>query len=365
MRALSMLPFVLLSACGFSGSEGKEAPDGNLPPGCAPGFVNLCDAIEPTSDFIIASTEIDTDRDLRCQMIAPRNGPPICLLYFNEIEIMLGGMLMAHGSRPLALVAKNAMRINGTVDVSSKLSRRNQQGAGGNPLALCMSGMPSQSARGGGGGGAGGSLGTSGGVGGNGNLDSSDGVLPVTGGGAGAALPALLALRGGCNGQDGGVGQSAPGGSGGQGGGAVYLSAASLSIAGSVLAGGSGGGDSGGDDGGGGGGSGGVIVVESASLAISGTLVAAGGGGGKGGNGNTGGEAGDDAIGVTPAMGGTTGGSGGVGGNGGTDTPGNPGASSNGGGGGGGGGTGYILLLSPSHSITGSMMAPPAVIRPL
>lgn len=356
------------AACSFSGSEGDGDPQ---PPTCEPRFLDLCDQPKPLDSFVVSSTTINTDQDSRCKLLPQMGGPDVCLLHFKEVEIQQGGTLIAYGSRPLALVSSGAMRIHGTIDVSSKRSimtpaQPAQVGAGSAPtgLGLCaFTGSP-QSAGGGGGGGTGGTFASQGGGGGIGNTDDSGGGDDDRAGGVpGTVLSLPSILRGGCNGQPGAPGKDMPVGAVGFGGGAVYLFAPSLQLSGTVLAGGAGGDIPGGDDGGSGGGSGGMIVVESDSLAISGLLLATGGAGAQGGNGNTSGAPGEDARTMTPvmpALGGTGGGLDGDGGNGSISGEGSPGRQSRGGGGGGGGGVGFVLLLGPQTSVDGATIMPPA-----
>ncbi len=362
-----LVPAVMaVCACSFSrpeqlgGDGGIEVDARTDGPQCAPGFVNLCGQQAPTEILIASNMTLDTDNDVRCRTVTQSGGPDICLLYFTEVEIEAGGTLFAHGSRPLALVATGEIRILGTVDVSSKRSRIAMPGAGSHPVstsAMCSTTREPAGVVGpnGGGGGAGGTFGTRGGNGATGDNDGQN----LVGGLPGIALSELATLRGGCNGQEGGLGRDAPGGLRGLGGGAVYLSAASLQIHGAVVAGGSGGGPAGLDDGGGGGGSGGAIVLESTSLTVSGLLLATGGGAGQGADGGDIGFDGQDATTITAAMGGRNPQSTGFGGNGGTAGDGTAGATSVGGAGGGGGGTGFIILLGTATTTAGSMMMPP------
>lgn len=370
---------LLVSACGFSGAEGQgevaedagpdSAPDsGVMPPPCTPGFLDLCAQAAPVGSFVITSTEINTDTDDRCRVLKQASGPDVCLFYFQDVEVQGGGTLLAYGARPFALVAGGALKIAGTLDVSSRRSRPTKRGAGGAlaPAAgVCAFVSNPAKARGGGGGGAGGTFAMQGGGGGTGNGDGLGGGAANSAGGTPGPMIALPAsLRGGCNGQEGADGQNAPGGLMGLGGGAVYLAASSLTITGSVLAGGSGGGGGDRDDGGGGGGSGGMIVAQSGDLRISGTLLATGGGGGKGGNGTQNGQAGDDATTPTAAKGGGGNQGGGEGGDGATLATGARGMNDGAGAGGGGGGTGFILLLGASPDTTSATIVPTATTRP-
>ncbi len=301
-------------------------------------------------------------------------GQEICVFYYNKVEVQAASTLLAYGSRPFALVAKDMMIIRGTVDVSSRLVRtpadRRRGAGGGTPASpgLCSFTSEPQSAGGGGAGGAGGTLATQGGAGGVGNTDGNGGGMADRAGGTpGQQLLTLAQLRGGCDGQNGAPGVGNTGATGGMGGGAVYLSAASLQILGNILAGGSGGaGAPENDDGGSGGGSGGVIVLESPSLTISGQLLATGGGGGRGSNTGVPAAPGSDATTTTPAPGGSNSTPGGQGGAGATNVNGAPGMENDGGGGGGGGGTGFIQLRGKTPNTGGAMIMPPAgFISPL
>jgi hypothetical protein len=369
-----------ISACGFSGSTGVALDDDDdddridagpadlpeQPPACVPGFVDLCAQLDPGGTFSISNTEIDTDQDVRCRVVKQPNGPDLCLFYFTDVELQAGGVVLAFGSRPFALVAKNTLKIAGTLDVSSKRLRP-KRGAGSAPTQPGLCGFTSSpgNATGGGAGGAGGTLVTAGGAGGVGNEDSMGGGPGNRPGGVpGMAQAAPLILRGGCNGQTGANGQGGADGTGGQGGGAVYLAAASLQITGAVLAGGAGGTGGGNEDGGGGGGSGGVIVAQSDSLMVSGTLIATGGGGGRGGSAAQAGEAGEDATSPSAAQGGQQGGGGGLGGDGATNATGVAGQPNVGGGGGGGGGSGLVLLLGPQLDTSGATIVPLVTKRP-
>lgn len=379
MRMRWGAPLLLASACGFGGSSGAgnvgedagpdAAPDAIVrEPVCEPGFLNLCGQPSTAGSFVVASTEINTDTDERCRVIKQASGPDVCLFSFEEIEVQQGGVLLAYGVRPFALVAKGSLKISGTLDVSSRRSRLDKLGAGGAlaPAAgVCAFVSNPVKARGGGGGGAGGTFSMQGGGGGTGNSDGiGGGPANVAGGTPGPMIAEPAILRGGCNGQEGADGQNAPGGAMGLGGGAVYLAAASLTITGSVLAGGSGGGGGDRDDGGGGGGSGGMIVAQSGALRISGTLLATGGGGGKGGNGTQSGQPGDDATAPTAAAGGGGNQGGGRGGDGATQATGMRGMNDSAGAGGGGGGTGFILLLSAGADLSGSTIVPTTTPRP-
>ncbi len=364
-RTLYAVTVVGLAACGFDGA----APEDNLPDElCTPGFLDLCLQQAKPGSFSVAretTRALDTSASADCTVLAQDDGSELCLLYFDSVAI--DGELLASGSRPLALAARERMRISGIVDVSS---RRERASAGAGALDAASSACAFREAPGsfkdGGGGGAGGTFVSLGGNGGSGNANTKGGArAPSPGGLAPTQAPGVPAgLRGGCPGQQGGDGNLANqgvGGAGGAGGGAVYLSARELSITGRVLATGAGG--SGGTitrAGGGGGGSGGLIVLEGSTVTVSGLILATGGGGGAGADPNPG-KHGTDPVSTTPAPGGNGGGASGGGGTGAGPQAGD-GESANDGGGGGGGGAGAILVLSPRSTIEGQL-APTAQVR--
>ncbi len=344
---------------GADGAPVDAAPVDAAP--CTATFVDACGVV-PTADLIVTSnTGISTDSDPRCRTVKQTGGPDVCLLAFRDVQIASDVALFAHGSRPLALVARRLMTINGTIDVSSSRDRSSTTGAGSAPngTGACTAGNPAIDSEGGGGGGAGGTFRGSGGEGGRGNIDAmGGGPSSVPGGSPGPVVAVPTFLRGGCHGQGGGAGMSAPGGFGGGGGGAIYLYSPRLLVDGRVLAGGAGSRGAEINDGGGGGGSGGMIAIESNAASIAGFLIATGGGGGGGGLGGSDSGEGADGVSTSPALGGALGGTGGNGGNGGTSSSGFSGQNHGGGGGGGGGGAGVILFINTSSSIAGMAMPP-------
>ncbi len=336
---------------------------------CVVGFVDLCTGItvRPEALTIADTVEINSGTDPRCQVKAQTGGGDACVLYFTSISIPTGATLLLHGSRPVVLASATTVTIAGTLDISSRRSRLDRNGAGS---GTCNATTIPQNDIGGAGGGAGGSFASKGGDGGNGdtNLNGGNDGLGL-GGTAGALVAQPTVLRGGCNGQTGGNGDAAAPGTGGPSGGAIYLFAkGAIDISGRVLASGSGGG--GGDDssGGGGGGSGGMIVIESeVQSAISGLLLSTGGGGGEGGESVIGGV-GAEPTSPTAAAGGSGSDAGGNGGPGATQSGANLVAAGNGeeqagGGGGGGGGNGFIILRGAGRQISG-MTAPMPILPP-
>lgn len=329
------------------------------PPPCVPGVFDVCALAAPTESLSITGLlTINTDQDPRCVAAAQADGPEVCLLYFSDVTITAGGLLTVRGTRPLALVAKEALTIAGALDASSR-AMGGSRGAGSAPAGLCSFAGNATNDSGGAGGGAGGTLASKGGGGGAGK----DGVA----GGQAVEPPAMwTVLRGGCDGQSGGIGQGQAGGAGGLGGGAVYLAAATLQISGAVLVGGSGGAGGGRDDGGGGGGSGGTIVLQSDALTVTGRLLAPGGGGGGGGDNLGGGVAGSDGTSNEGAAGGSgnfDAGDGGMGAATAAAASGAPCANNDDGGGGGGGGAGFVVLIGTSIDTTGAIIVPAAVRR--
>jgi hypothetical protein len=304
------------------------------------GLVHVCFATQPSGDLSLPAT-IDTMNSSMCDENASTTA---CVIAAANITV--AGTTVARGARPLVLVATNAIRIDGLLDVASH--RGAMPGAGAN-AADCNGGTPAT----GRGGGAGGSLGGAGGAGGNSGATG--------GGGAGATI---ATFHGGCPGQKGAAGGGAIGGSGG---GAVYLIAGSITVGGMINASGAGG-DGGAVNqhaGGGGGGSGGFIGLESATISIAGSVMANGGGGGEGSATGAGNPGTDPTAAGTQAPGGKNGsGNGGDGGAGsaGAKLTGDSGDAAGGagdGGGGGGGGAG-ILRVVPPQSLGGTVSPPPS-----
>jgi hypothetical protein len=305
----------------------------------SPGWV-VC-VPEPQQPLELAGT-IDTRLDARCTMPTPASWlatqDDACVIAATTITIPTTSRIT--GTRPVVLLASEAIVITGTLDTASRRSGSARLGPGANANACSTSTSgTTMGARGGGGGG--GSLGSKGGDGGTGGIGAR--------GVAGAAeLPPHERLHGGCPGGGGAAGNdsTAPGGAGG--GAAFLIAGASIEITGAVNASGAAG--TGGDamrGGGGGGGSGGMIVLHAPTLTVAGRLLANGGAGGGGATGSDGqhGAEPDPAEPLVAAGGGN--GRGGRGGAGAVDgTPAGTGDASGDGGGGGGGGVGVIRVLA-------------------
>ena len=278
-------------------------------------------------------------------------GTGYCVLAADTINI--GAPLRAIGMKPLVLVAATSISVPaaGSIDVGShRMGLMDSLGAGADSTAGCNAGTSPVSANGTSGGGAGGSFSGAGGTGGNGG----------NGGGAagtrGSTINSVATVRGGCPGQEGAGNMK---GARGHGGGAVFLIAGNtITVGGTISAGGEGGGGATGmDSGGGGGGAGGMIGFDAATIMFTGTLIANGGGGAQGSGNTANGNPGGDATSTSAAAGGsggsTVGGNGGAGSAGiaaGGGTAGFDGSATNGGGGGGGGG-GAGLIKGPPASL--------------
>lgn len=310
---------------------------------------------------MFAPTAIDTDGN--CDAVVQRTGRPGDLCVLAADQIMIGGDVIATGSRGLVLLAHD-LEIAGMLEATAQQTGVTGQIAVAPGAGNCIAPAGTIIAGESGTGGAGGSMQLQGGAGGG---DGGAGAATLPGPSVSDAV--FLA---GCDGGDGGEGYAgiAPG-SGGAAGGAVYLFGSTMiDLTGSVLAFGLGG--QGGDatSGGGGGGSGGMIVLDGPLvLGMDAVLLATGGGGGGGGGaaGASGGNGSAPQLGQpgTAADGGSAGNSGGDGGDGGVDgttkTAGFPGSAGVGGGGGGGGAPGWILMYP---DLVAATAYPAAVLAP-
>jgi hypothetical protein len=292
----------------------------------------------------------------------PGGGPDVLVLYTSAFTLEAGATLDVVGDKPLVIASDSAMVINGAIDAGSQTGKGVPPSKGPGANAGCSAALAGGLN---GGGGGGGGLAATGGAGGG---------ASGTGGGSAGPLVAMPAyLRAGCAGGQGGR----SGGKGGDGGGAIELAArGSITVNGSINAGGGGGGGSGakgpqGGSGGGGGGSGGVISFDSPSVTItpSAIIAANGGGGGGGGADEVNGGVGNDALVAASPAGGGISVAGHAGGSGGAasslaGSPGGGGISSitgdGDGGGGGGGAAGYVMVHARSFALTTAVVSPPA-----
>jgi hypothetical protein len=354
---------VFLAACSGDSPSAPDAAfyDGSMTSDAqscfGSGTFTICIPGDPSGPLAVSSTTaIDTSQDTTCTFVQPQPlGPDLCVVTATSINIT--GMLVATGSRPLALLSTGGITITGTIDVSSTSTR---DGPGANDSSCPTAGAGTGSTTGAGGG-AGGSFGSVGGSGGKG----SSGAVGAGSAAAASGTPSLV--RGGCKGGAGGVG-TATDDPPGSGGGALYLLAAgTLTNAGTINFSGSGGGRGRISKGGGsGGGSGGMLALWAADLVTKdGTIYGNGGGGGGGADNGVSGNAGQSPSSATAAAPGGGGGGGGGPGAGGPGAFGTTAAvngiqdTTGAGGGGGGGGVGIIRVIS-GQQLAGTVSPPPS-----
>jgi hypothetical protein len=358
-RCAWMLGLVAVTACGFprpaylvdasNELDGSTETDVSTDAGqtCyGSGRVHICLDAAPTAPLtIFEPTTLDTDSSSLCAHITSEGS--YCVLAGTSITVNYP--LRATGTKPLVLVASDAITTFAIIDVGSHHDVVPEMGAGADAAACMLGKLPGTS-----GGGAGGSfLGLGGG-----------GGTPIAGE-PGPTVSGATPLRGGCAGQD-GQGTPTTSGHGGHGGGALYLIAENtIDVRGGLNAAGeAGAGGVTSQAGGGGGGSGGMIEAEAPTIVVSSLVLANGGGGGEGSDQLGSGSSGSDPSGVAAAAGGaslaTDGGDGGAGsagdaaGNGRSGNAGNPGR---GGGGGGGGGAG-LIRVPPGATLVGAQISP-------
>lgn len=276
----------------------------------------------------------------------------LVIISARSIDITSSGILRLSGTKPVALVARDQIVVDGIILAASG--------------ARACGAAPGMDDPGGASGGAGGGFGGIGGAGGNAD---SDGSMSSTGGAESPAVARPTTLLGGCAGGKGGN-SAGIGGPGGAGGGGLALIAPTISINASAQIAALGLGGQGGtnDAGGGGGGSGGMIVIESHSTELMGKLGANGGGGGEGAGNNAGNDGAPGSMSTTRAQGGA--GNANVGGDGGAGGAGTlaDGLASlqflTGGGGGGGGGVGFIAITGSPNVSNGAVISPPYALWP-
>ena len=324
----------------------------------------------------VGNTVIDTDNISITGPDAPPDGsyeyrivdrasqglPHLLILSFQEISIPEGANVRVEGEKPLAMLARDRITVEGLLDVG--VAADGSPGPGGFPGGLDgAAGMgPGKGLQGnvgslnfkeGGGGGAG--FGAQGGNGG------SAGTTSGGEGGNGYGNPQLNPLIGGSGGGSGGRGAGSTPGRGGSGGGAIMLASLDtvrVSLSGVITSGGGGGEGGETQEAGGGGGSGGGVLFAAPVVQIMGIVAVNGGGGG--GAETTLPEHGENGQpSSSEAAGGTNGGGGGAG----VVSTGESGEETVSHGGGGGGATGRIRIesrdtpnltgvLSPSQGTT-------------
>jgi hypothetical protein len=289
------------------------------------------------------------------------------LISIQALTVGSGATLRVIGSHPMIVASWSTITVGGTIDIGSTVPATGIDpvtvtGAGSNPTecATHAAVATANDTNGAGGAGGGGYAGP-GGHGGRGHSQNNFGA-----GGAAVTPPLFL---GGCSGAKGGDGHQA-GGLGGAGGGGIQLTAqTSITITGTINAGGAGGfaaTSAGGDaeGGGGGGGSGGMIGLDAPTVMVAATaiLAANGGGGGAGAEQSSATSGGSGTASTTSALGGSgnNSGDGGKGSAGTTSLLGGNGVDSpNHGGGGGGGGAGFVVVHTGGMTITpGAILSP-------
>ena len=363
----------LVAGCSFSSPNGTP-PDGDVPVvdegvPCVPwrtrgGHVqDVCIAPPGGASWLVDGTggTYDTTDGSFTGGGAPTgalvdmsSGLKMRLVSVESFQVSSGATLRVVGMYPLLVLSASTIGINGILDVSS--SRAGGRGAGANldGCQLQYDGAGGADAGGGGGGG----YGVGGAAGGTG---STGAAMHAGGMGSGSIQRFQFVVGSGCHGGNGGSGASAA--SGGDGGGGIQLTAqASITIAGTINAGGMGGEGALASGGGGGGGSGGYIGLDAPRVTAAATakLAANGGGGGAGCQGASNmpataagedGRADNTAAAAGAAAGcmnnGRDGGTGSVRSMSGAGT-GMPNTSGDGGGGGGGGGFGFVVVWTPS-----------------
>lgn len=356
LLALGACSFEIAAAPG-SGSNGDAVDAPLLDSGIDPevdanttctGFVPLGGHVNPCSVpagggwDVMADTTYNTTAGTVSTGTAPMSYAigDVRIVSVSDFTIGAGATLRVTGDKPLLVLSWSTLRIDGTLDVSSRRILGSQSlGAGAN-TAACSGATNGTGTQDCGGGGGGGFRGGGGNGGAGGNAAGKGGDL--------LAVPSTVV--GGCSGTNGGTGGSK--GYGGAGGGAAQLTARSritVSSTGRLAAGGAGGEGGTGDGGGGGGGSGGYLgfAAPMVQLAQGAIIAANGGGGGTGCDGGDGPEGENGRLDAVRAAGGTatvcaTARAGGLGGAG-IELTGGVGSSSPESGGGGGGGTGHVL----------------------
>lgn len=249
---------------------------------------DICDTVAADDSFNVASSAmLDANLDSNCTggIVAQTGAPAVCVLHYRTITIQSGATLQLGDTpsvtpgRVVAFVADEELVVDGTLDISAH-GRISGPGGG----AVQSGGLPQVNGvnNGPAGGGAGGR--TAGAPGGNQNQDGG-----ANNGGPAAADPAFLAaLVGGASAfQLDGSDMTAYEGGGGGGAATLISCRGSISVTGTINAGGGGG-----PGGalflfnsslpGGGGGAGGYVVLQGSEVQVTGRLFANGGGGGGG-----------------------------------------------------------------------------------
>lgn len=354
----------------------------------APVAFDPCDSPDQRSSLTLDEAGVyvyDTDSGSLTAPDTTQTVPPSTIdggarvLWLDGFYVGASSTLRSVGAAPLVVAVFGDAAIAGGVDASSQFDGDAvSTGSGANPGG-CPSSPPTagQTCLNHGGSGGGGAAflggGGDGGAAGVGHQCNGDGIAGGLGGSGASFSSATTTVRGGCPGREGAPNDEAPGTpSGGAGGGAIALSVRdTLTVSGTIAAGGAGGDGcfAGNRAGGGGGGSGGMVVLEATQLSIDATaiLAANGGGGGGGCDHGVGSRGTDGTVSSAPADGGPaeavgTGGAGGAGGA--LAAPaGELGETAERGGGGGGGGAGYVVLRGELFEDQAAVISPAAIVN--
>lgn len=277
---------------------------------------------------------------------------------FSNFSLPVTALMVFKNPSAASILSPGNISIAGTIDLrgyadpaqarmtTSTLCVGPVAGPGGTKGGMGVTDMGNTAATGAGAGGQPDNPTAGAGGGGHGDVGGTGGKNGGVKGGTSGAMTGTAAI----NPLAGGFGGGSSGGNGGGGGGALQLAAeGTITISGTINAGGCGGAAGDANNGGGGGGSGGAILIEALTVNVTATahLAANGGGGGAGGSatstgGDPGGSTTSPANGGAGLNGGHNGGSGGAQGMAAGNGLAGPGAS------GGGGAVGYVRLNGKS-----------------
>lgn len=205
---------------------------------------------------------------------------------FTVKKLRISGDILLVGTSAIAIVATDAIVIEGVIDARGRCTNLGQDvggeaGPGGYP-----GGAQKATAPGAGAGTGGGTTNTNGGGGGGHGGNGGNGGGPLVAAGGPPFDPNFTTLVGGGGGGGGGGGNANTQPGGGGGGALQLISNTSIEITstGGINAGGCGGFSTSGNDSGAGGGAGGTIILEAPQVTLGGALAVNGGGGGAGGD---------------------------------------------------------------------------------
>jgi len=106
-----------------NGDAGEPEDAGTiLVPSNIPSDVCVSPAVDDLLVEAGQTIDIDTADDATCDLKVTGMAPEICVIKRRHIVVAAGGTLTAHGARAIAFVATEQATIDGTLDVSAKLS---------------------------------------------------------------------------------------------------------------------------------------------------------------------------------------------------------------------------------------------------